>query len=408
MVIKTFPQLDPGNDPEGSEIGAFWQNGNLVRLTVEQQSQLAKTHADQILNAFGADMSGQLITGGAGNAYTLSSERNPQVLIDGFSITFRADRANSGAATLDVSGLGSKPLQKQGGESLEAGDLQGGAVYRVTYIETDDVWRLNGVAGGRVASDIAFDPSSAGMLGSPGNVQEAIEAASAISMAKAPPELAWVDGNTITIRAGRCRDESDNINLINPADFNIDLAGAPTNAHRHVLLGYDNNGDPSGIFSEAIALPGGWQAFRRLGSIRTDASGNIRAFDQFGDRFLLRAFVIDVDVVNSGTSASLRTLTVALGVPVVAIFAASQVKISSAISHVFTSVSQTDQAPGIPNSSAPSHGHLIGNSGTSSIAGGYFEVITNVNGSIRSRCSADSSGLLIATFGWIDRRGRDR
>lgn len=223
----------------------------------------------------------------------------------------------------------------------------------------------------------------------------------ALPMSKAPPEMAWVNGTTITIKAGQCRDEDDTANLVFPSDFNIALAGAPTNAHRHVLAGYDGSGDPIAEFSTTIALPSGWQAYRRLGSVRTDGAGAIREFTQIGDEFWYGGTQpTDINVSNQGTSGVLYALSLPLGVNVIA---RNRIRVQNAAVTVwlFTSPLEADVAPSTA-------GFVDEVNGGGSSVYVRTELMTDTSGRIRAR-STNSNGTVVAvTFSWIDFRGRNK
>ena len=66
------------------------------------------------------DWSG-IVTAGAGNAYTITSNQGIAAYADGLRFTFRADRNNTGAATLNVDSRGAKALRKVTGGAWPTG-----------------------------------------------------------------------------------------------------------------------------------------------------------------------------------------------------------------------------------------------------------------------------------------------
>lgn len=95
------------------------------------------------------DWSG-ITTAGTGNAYTITSNQGVSAYADGMRISFRADRNNTGAATLNVDGRGAKALRKVTGGALAAlvsDDLVAEAVYDVVYDLSSDVFVIVGFAG---------------------------------------------------------------------------------------------------------------------------------------------------------------------------------------------------------------------------------------------------------------------
>ncbi len=88
-----------------------------------------------------SDTDGTLTTGGTGNAYTLTSNSSHAALADQSLLVFRVDRANTGAATLNVDSLGAKAV-RLGGTALVSGTLVADKVYMVAYNATDGAYDL--------------------------------------------------------------------------------------------------------------------------------------------------------------------------------------------------------------------------------------------------------------------------
>ncbi len=94
------------------------------------------------------DWSG-ITTAGAGNAYTITSNQGIAAYADGQRFSFRADRNNTGAATLNIDSRGAKALRKVSSGALVAlgaDDLVAKAVYDVVFVSADDVFVIVGVA----------------------------------------------------------------------------------------------------------------------------------------------------------------------------------------------------------------------------------------------------------------------
>ena len=95
------------------------------------------------------DWSG-ITTAGAGNAYTITSNQGIAAYADGQRFSFRADRNNTGAATLNVDSRGAKALRKVTGgalAALAADDIVAEAVYDVVYDVSSDVFVIVGFSG---------------------------------------------------------------------------------------------------------------------------------------------------------------------------------------------------------------------------------------------------------------------
>ena len=74
-------------------------------------------------------------TTGSANAYLLTLA-NITALVDGLEITFKANHANTGAATINVSSLGVKSLKRHNGDPLVAGDIPINKIMSFRYNST--------------------------------------------------------------------------------------------------------------------------------------------------------------------------------------------------------------------------------------------------------------------------------
>jgi hypothetical protein len=222
--------------------------------------------------------------------------------------------------------------------------------------------------------------------------------------------------NDLDIAAGRARSDDDTANIVLPTllvkrlDANwsagtnqggLDTGSKANSTTYHVFGIGDGAGTVDVLFSASLAsptLPGGYTKKRRLGSIITDGSGNIRAFSQNGNRFQLATAVQDFNDTTIGTSRSLLALTVPAGLAVEAVLR-SYSSVAGANVLILTDPAETDAAPSL--SAAPGH--------TFNGAGQNFQglVGTNTSRQIAARSNAAGQLLRVWTYGWIDRRGRD-
>lgn len=84
-----------------------------------------------------AQSDASLASAGTGNAYTVTTGSSPTAYADMPLLTFRVDRANTDAVTLNVDNLGAKSLRAFG-HALQPGYLQAGTVISVAYSSADD------------------------------------------------------------------------------------------------------------------------------------------------------------------------------------------------------------------------------------------------------------------------------
>lgn len=162
------------------------------------------------------------------------------------------------------------------------------------------------------------------------------------------------------------------------------------------------------LFSEsatAPTMPASYDYKRRIGAVRNNASGDILAFTQVGDRFRWTVPIRDLNTNNPGTSAVTVTLTVPTGLKVVAQFMGLPATSSAAYFGLFSDLATTDVAP----SSSDTPGIHFGVN-TSQTGRAELSIMTNTSGQIRYRqgvASDTTTDIRVVTLGWDDRRGRD-
>src|SRR4051812_12108138 len=92
------------------------------------------------------DIAGAIVSGGTSTAYTISSYEVFDTLahLNGQMIAFTPHATNGDTVTLNVDGLGAKPLRSAPGVELLAGTLSQGTPYVGTYNNSDGVFYLRG------------------------------------------------------------------------------------------------------------------------------------------------------------------------------------------------------------------------------------------------------------------------
>lgn len=99
------------------------------------------------LTVFRQMVGGALATAGTSTAYTLTYNHAPAAYVQGFYVVFEAHITNTGAATLNVNGVGAVSLRKNDGTVLVASELVGGRYYMATYDSTAGHFILLNVQG---------------------------------------------------------------------------------------------------------------------------------------------------------------------------------------------------------------------------------------------------------------------
>ncbi|MBG9690400.1 hypothetical protein ABD91_05760 [Lysinibacillus sphaericus] len=92
----------------------------------------------------------------------------PTTLTEGFTLRFKNTTSNTGATTLNVNGLGAKPLRKNGGIALSAGNLKAGGIYSVTYDGVKSgTLNLSKLIPGNIKNGVTIDGVTGNLIGSP-------------------------------------------------------------------------------------------------------------------------------------------------------------------------------------------------------------------------------------------------
>jgi hypothetical protein len=148
---------------------------------------------------------------GSANAYVLSPSPASQNYVDGTTYTFIANFASTGAATINVSGLGAKSfVLNDGSTALGVGDILVSMLVNAQYIGASDHFRLVSaagvlaVSGGGTGADNAADARTNLGLGT-----IATQAASAVAVTGGTvtgiTDLALADGGTGASTAANAR-----------------------------------------------------------------------------------------------------------------------------------------------------------------------------------------------------------
>lgn len=123
---------------------AGWPIGNIWNMILQGG---ITPDGDKLLDLARAIQNGKVnyaVTGGTANALTATLSPVPAALIDGLVLRLKVSTANTGAATLNVNGLGALPITTMRGGALTRGDLPVGAVVQV--VKSGSAFLLTGLA----------------------------------------------------------------------------------------------------------------------------------------------------------------------------------------------------------------------------------------------------------------------
>jgi hypothetical protein len=145
------------------------------------------------------------------------------------------------------------------------------------------------------------------------------------------------------------------------------------------------------------SLPSGYTKYRRVGSIRTDSSGNILPFSQLGNKFFMRTMEV-ANATPPNTSRFSLVTTIPTGI-ILEWFGSIYQSYSGgggAVQSIFSSLASADITPTTTNlDNEASDGSTYTNVWNDSI-------ITNTSAQIGLRFNATSPRYSVTTRGWID------
>ncbi|SFE43214.1 hypothetical protein SAMN04487969_102489 [Paenibacillus algorifonticola] len=101
-------------------------------------------------------------TTGTGAAYVATFSPAYTALVPGTRITVKIHMANTGAATVNVNGLGAKPMLKSNGNPLSAGNLKLNSVYSLVYDGTSFILQGEGGEYGNAIAPQVLAPNTFG------------------------------------------------------------------------------------------------------------------------------------------------------------------------------------------------------------------------------------------------------
>jgi hypothetical protein len=192
----------------------------------------------QLARAIQSQKMNYAIAGGTANAITASLTPTPSAYSAGMTIRLLITATNTGAATLNVNGLGAIAITTMRGAALGLGDLYIGSVVTLNY--TGSTWVLAGIAYSEVPifGNTTIYVRTDGSDSNDGSANNSAHALLTIGAALAIAQKA-ASGSTVTIQLGNTGTWAERIvaagtsaNILikgdpaNPANYNIAAAGA--------------------------------------------------------------------------------------------------------------------------------------------------------------------------------------
>ena len=128
----------------GDNIAALAGEGRTTETVKGNMNALAAHLADNVPHIPYATAAG------SANAYTVSLDPAPGSYTEGMALAVKINAQNTGAATININGLGAKSIKKPNGNDASAGNLKANSIYTLRYNGANFI--LQGEGGGGNAS----------------------------------------------------------------------------------------------------------------------------------------------------------------------------------------------------------------------------------------------------------------
>jgi microcystin-dependent protein len=144
MALQHYLWSRAAADNSGADPAINWAEGQAPSSVNDSARAMMASAA-----GFRDDIAGAIVTGGTSTAYTVASYQvfNSLVNMNGQMIAFTPHATNGATVTLNVDGLGAKPLRSAPSTELLAGTLIQGTPYLALYNNSDAVFYLHGFYG---------------------------------------------------------------------------------------------------------------------------------------------------------------------------------------------------------------------------------------------------------------------
>ena len=154
------------------------------------------------------------------------------------------------------------------------------------------------------------------------------------------------------------------------------------------------------LSATAPTMPTNYTLFRRIGSMKTNGSAQWTSFMQVGGYFRWVTPVIDGNPMAATTAFAALTISVPLGVSVLAVG-----NIATVTNGNVASIRPVGAADGTPSITTGALS-LVGVGGSASSGSSQWSVVTNTSAQVEVAAST-AMNVYVATTGWIDSRGGD-
>jgi hypothetical protein len=321
----------------------------------------------------------------------------PFALKNGMTISFRPGNNNTGACTINAFGFGAKSIKNADGSTPTASALSTLSDVKLRYDLTLDEWLIDSNINAQATTTTAGASLLPSQIIISNNVTD-----SANDIDFAAGNFQFSDGTgSASLSALIKRLDATWAAGTNQGGL---FTGAKANStwyHCFAIYNPTTGVSDCGFDTSVTAanIPSGYTKYKRVGSIRTNGSGNILAFLQTEKYFALATSLLDItNASQTIASETLRTLTIPLGVKTIVI-GNIQVLADSA-GAVIAKVYSAD------TSSLTLTIQMAYASNNISLGQSYYQALSNTSSQVKTNAiyvtGTPTTRISLATDGWID------
>jgi hypothetical protein len=174
--------------------------------------------------------------------------------------------------------------------------------------------------------------------------------------------------------------------------------------HAIVVSGSADIGFDTSVTAANLVANNSASAFRRIGAVLTDGSGNILNFIQDGDEFIFKAQITNINASAIGTARVTQVVSVPLGVRCRAILGLIGV-VANSSAGVLITLTAPDVTDATPARGNLNNGGENSSDNNGTWASGTHIVLTDTSSQVAIRQDTNSS-VSLNTNGYLDRRGQ--
>lgn len=338
---------------------------------------------------------------GTANAQTLSAAQFS--FLDGQIISFVAGITNTGTMTISVGGGAPIPVLKNGSSgpiNLVAGDITAGNSYFIQYSAALASFQL-------LLSVAPSSPAGAFLSGDLFGLTLSNDGGDIVNNLDIATGLAASDGAIpVLMTLSSALVKKLNVAwLVGTNQGGLDTGTIANGTYHVFLIQRSDTGVVDVLFSiSALAptMPANYDRKRRIGSILRQGAA-ILPFIQLGDDFQLVTPVQDVASGFPATTQALVAISAPFGIQTVAKLRVELNNVTTIVNS-YLLVTSLDESDRVPNAIAGD-----ATSAMSAVGGPVFTTInvrTDKTSVIRFRMGNTTNFIAIATYGWVDNRGR--